>query len=389
MINSEKKLYTEDYYILKMNYDTDMYLWGEDLLSKTLVIYNNGEIDDQLEFLSLIGGWEECVVIVVNPKKGKPLKGIECIISLETNQVFLSEEQFNSNWSLLKKSIEFENNGDMVWNHEPQLLNSSKDILDLSRLERNSSIAFVEKDKIVYKAKVIPKEEIRKTALKQRILEKQNNLFFYEKDGETVHDKDCAELNEIEGGNLVGSEEFPVGKEYCTQCMRRLLVRVGCAPHAKNIPLSNRFFDQNNVKTSQLRRLVMENKFHFYCENPNEMKINGAEDSWKIIVRSSGKLELWHNNYMRVNAKERYITEGYHDQNLRYAKLGYILNYIMGYSWEKHLEAEEKTIIEPLSASSEAVEITEDVTLDNSIKSKVITCVRNKIAHVFRRNKNN
>ncbi|MFI3172783.1 MAG: hypothetical protein R3Y58_10545 [Eubacteriales bacterium] len=225
-------------------------------------------------------------------------------------QVFLTGEQFNTNWSLLKKSIESAKNGGMTWDHKLQMWDPLKDMLDLSRLERESSTACVEKDKIVYKAKVISQEEIRKTALKQHVLENQKNLFFFEKDGGMLHDKDCATLKEIEGGNLVGSEEFPVGKEYCPYCMRRLLVRVGCAPHAKNVPLSNKFFDQYNVKTSQLRRFIMENKFHFYCENLNEMKIKGVEDCWKVIVLPSGKLELWHNNYMRVNATERYITDG-------------------------------------------------------------------------------
>jgi hypothetical protein len=55
-------------------------------------------------------------------------------------------------------------------------------------------------------------------------------------------------------------------------------------------------------------------------------------------------LHLWHNNYVKTSETERYITDGFHNQNFDRKKVIPILNYIEGYSWQKHLANENRKL---------------------------------------------
>lgn len=68
-----------------------------------------------------------------------------------------------------------------------------------------------------------------------------------------------------------------------------------------------------------------------------EMIVRCKEDNWKIFMTDAGLFHLYHNNYVMVSDTERRFTNGYHDQKIESANLQELINYIAGYSWDKHL----------------------------------------------------
>lgn len=68
-----------------------------------------------------------------------------------------------------------------------------------------------------------------------------------------------------------------------------------------------------------------------------EMIVRCKEDNWKIFMTDAGLFHLYHNNYVMVSDTERRFTNGYHDQKVESANLQELINYIAGYSWDKHL----------------------------------------------------
>jgi hypothetical protein len=74
-------------------------------------------------------------------------------------------------------------------------------------------------------------------------------------------------------------------------------------------------------------------------------------------------LSLWHNNYVKTSETERYITEGFHNQNVDRKKLVQILKYIEGYSWQIHLERENEKLI------GQDVEYVAEESVENEVRS--------------------
>jgi hypothetical protein len=83
----------------------------------------------------------------------------------------------------------------------------------------------------------------------------------------------------------------------------------------------------------------------FHATTLDEMQVEYAEDSWIIKGLNNNVLHLWHNNYVKTSEMERYITDGFHNQNVDRKKLIQILNYIEGYSWQKHLANENRKLL--------------------------------------------
>ena len=86
----------------------------------------------------------------------------------------------------------------------------------------------------------------------------------------------------------------------------------------------------------------MEKEMRFHAVSLKELVIKSKEDTWIVKGTDGHELRLLHNNYVKTSETERYITEGFHDQGLIGFSLYQILNYIEGYTWEKHLRGEER-----------------------------------------------
>lgn len=336
IIKSEKESYQDEFREIQNKYDEDIFFWGEDLLDKHLVLYS-GKIKELPDYLVYSKELVNSGIIIINIQKGKALKCITSRYNPSKKEAFLQDDAFNALWVYLKRSISQGIRRQKQLNENYDGIESPEDVIDFSRLRRKNSDPIIEKDRIVYKPRQQSAEKIRIAGARQSAIDNQKNLYFYARYGGLVHDRECEDLKVINDEDFVGSSEFPAEGQYCKKCMRVLFVRMGCAPNTKEIPACNRFLTKHGVKTSQLQKLVGDHKIHFHCKAIDEMIAVGVEDTWKIRVLPSGKLELWHNNYVKTSPTERYFTDGFHNQNLENPTLRFILNFIAEYSWEKHL----------------------------------------------------
>lgn len=60
----------------------------------------------------------------------------------------------------------------------------------------------------------------------------------------------------------------------------------------------------------------LKGEYGIYATDYSQMQVEGVEDNWIIEGLDTGKTELWHNNYVKTGFRERYITEGFHKQNV-------------------------------------------------------------------------
>lgn len=339
-IHSEKILYDYLFKELYRNYDQALFLWGEELTDKRLYIYP-GKIKDIPGYNTFSSRLINCGLITVNRKNDHPIACTSTRYDELTKTVYITENNFNGLWGLLKKSVAL---GIRLANQSetPCSIQSPKDILILDCLQRTGSTPALKNNRIIYLAKERSPEEIRLTASRQSAIDNQKNLYFYSKSSGYVHDRLCGHLKGISPEEFAASDTFPEGREYCPHCIRQIFIRIGCAPNAKEIPVCNRIFAQYNVGTSQIRRFVEKEGMRFHAKTLSEMTVTCGEDTW-VISLEDGKAKLWHNNYVRVSPEERYITQGFHLQKTNGGSSLYqTLKYIANYSWQKHLAAENR-----------------------------------------------
>ena len=136
---------------------------------------------------------------------------------------------------------------------------------------------------------------------------------------------------------------LPWSKEYrqCMKCRRKLCIRVACSPNVKQMAPLSHLLTEAEIKDSQLERYVLNYRLKFKCEKDGELIVCGKEDTWIIKEMKNGKLSLWHNNYVVTGEKERYITQGFHDQGIEVKSFSFLMEYINNYTYEKHLKAKE------------------------------------------------
>lgn len=85
--------------------------------------------------------------------------------------------------------------------------------------------------------------------------------------------------------------------------------------------------------------LQNRNNMAYTMLSSTEMIVRCKEDNWRILMTEAGLFHLYHNNYVMVGETERRFTNGYHDQKVESANLQELINYIAGYSWDKHLQS--------------------------------------------------
>lgn len=342
-IQSEKAYYRDEFRRISSKYNTSQFLWGEDLLDKKLMVYT-GKFKKIPDYDLLSEELMDSRLIIVCPRKEQALKGIPCRFAPLTDSIYISEDDFNRNWKLLKSSVKLgmkmiERSGTECSVHSPD------DLVVFVNLMRKSSEPYLENDRIAYKPRKKSEEEMRLERRRQSALDNLDFLYFYSKEGGAFHDRSCIHVKEISDANFRFSAEKPEGRNFCKRCMRTLFLRIACAPNNKEIPACDRFLARYGIGTKLLKELV-ENGLRFHVRKLNEMIVNGTEDTWKIIATDQNDLELWHNNYVKTSETERYLTEGFHKQGVEGKTLRYMLRYIENYSWEKHLAGEVKLSME-------------------------------------------
>lgn len=336
---SEKELYVRQMEAISSWFQAEYFVWGEELIDKKLIVYPKK--------LKQIAGYEEikknlrpCGVVVVNTrKKYDPLRCILATLDTKDGNIYFAEGSFNSVWKRLRHSV---NLGIRLAKERgmPCDIHRPEDILVLEHLRKEGKAAYIKDNEIHYRGRELTDEERQNLSRRQRLLDNPGMNYYFSVHDKYYHDKDCLVLKEVPSALFGASADLPVDKEICPKCRRKLYLRKACAPNTKQIPVCDRIFKNRWVGVDSIMHYVTEAGMKFHATSLDVMEVESGEDRWVIRGLDTGYLSLWHNNYVKTSEKERYITDGFHDQNVRSKSLTQLLQYIEGYTWEKHLQGE-------------------------------------------------
>ena len=342
-VTSEKVFYEREVKEQARRLDVDILLWGEELYDKKIVIYPKK--------ITAINGYEkiknhlvDAALVYFDFKKEKYIK-LSIIRYDDTKKVlYLSEENFNGIWRYLQSSVDL---GIRIQKRRQNeiAIKTPDDIVDLSFLHRTGSEAVIKNGQLTYISKEIPQSEKEHLSRKQSLLDNAKYLYFYDEDDTIYHDKDCDRVKEILPERFVASENRPEGKRPCKKCRRRMFLRKACSPYVKQIPQVDRLLTKGDLTDYQLEKFVYEEELKFKTDQAWELTVKGKEDTWIIKGFQTMELSLWHNNYVKTAPRERYITQGFHNQGMDGKRLYSMLTYISAYTFERHLAGEEKAAL--------------------------------------------
>lgn len=352
-MTSEKILYGKEVAEAVIRLDAEFAFWGEDLLDKRIIVYPKK--------ISKLCGYDEikchlvnAVIVYFDFPKENYIKMSVVRFDKQNNMLYISEENFNGIWRYLRNSVKL---GIKIHEKEDEFSNMhAEDIVDLTHLQRKGSEVVLKNGKLSYIAKDLSQEEKALLSRKQSLLDHTKNVYFYDIEDSIYHDKDCDRIKMIAPANFMASETFPEGRTPCKKCRRRIALRKACNPYVKQIPLVDRMLVKAGITDSALEKFVYEDDLRFQTGDARELIVKGKEDTWIIKGFDTMQLSLWHNNYVKTAPRERYITQGFHNQGLNGKKLYLMLKYISDYTFEKHLAAEERAELE-----KQAEEIREEV----------------------------
>ena len=333
---SEKVIYETEVYEKFANIDAEGILWGEDLYDTKMVVFS-GKIK------SIRGLYKrdliKVAIVYFDFRQVLYIKSMAVKFNCNTQTSYIEKEQFNIMWKHLRKSVELgirlhRENGE----HVP--INIPEDIVDLSLLQRKGRLAKIKNGKIIYTAAEISKETKKAQGRKQSLLDNREYNFFYDVNENIFHDRDCEAIKYITPDNFMAETKIPEGLKPCRKCRRQMCLRKACEPSVKQIPCVNRLLAQSGINDASLEKYVFRYNLMFRVLGPNELSIKSKEDTWIIKGFDNSKLSLWHNNYVKTSPTKRYITQGFHDQKIRSRNIYVLFEYVINYTYEKHLEAE-------------------------------------------------
>lgn len=168
------------------------------------------------------------------------------------------------------------------------------------------------------------------------LMDNQNMLYAYSSRMRVSHDRDCIHVADIPDGEFQMLSEVPRGMKMCPVCYRVALIRSGIGADRRRMQAYERFFEHVDASNADLYRLVIKHKARLKWINNNVMQIKVHEDTWRVIRVGQG-IELWHNNYIRLEDDSRHFRAGFHRQYVRGDDTFHnILKTILAYRWEAH-----------------------------------------------------
>lgn len=337
-IKSEKEFYANKLRQKALRFNADIFVWGEELIDKKVIIYPK-KLKDIEEYSEIKEQLEPCGIVLIDTRKSDFLSCTSAMINTENGYVYFPVGSFNSAWKLLKNSIE---KGIRIAEEQTgsSPIVKPEDVLVFDYLIRKGSSPVIENNVIKYVPREMTEEEKYKNGRKQSLIDNPKMLYFYSDKSKCYHDKECNSVKDIIAERFQASDTIPDGKEMCPKCKRKLLFRVACYPNNKQMPICDRIFKNQYISNSRIQHYVMDVGMKFHAKDYSKMQVKSVEDNWLIKGLDNNKMELWHNNYVKTSPTERYITNGYHNQNVECSTLVQLLNYIERYSWQKHLENE-------------------------------------------------
>ena len=313
-------------------------IWGEDLVSFRIIVFPK-RLREMKGYGRMRYQLCSCKLVYFNPNSLNYIRFSDVSVHNITGEIYIGVGPFLGVWKFLKESIAHgielhSENGEMV------KINSPKDIVDLSLLDRDGEKAVIKKDKIVYRSCKYTEEERQALGKRQSLLDNHKNKFFYGENERIYHDRDCEEVMKISPLIFRGSTRPPEGYKRCKKCARRMDIRKACEPHVKTMGECYHLLHGVGLLDSELARYVNNEGLRFRVEKAGELKVLGKEDTWIIRGFEHDALELWHNNYVKTAPEERYITGGFHNQGVDGKSIQYMLKYISDYTFTGHLEWE-------------------------------------------------
>lgn len=339
-LKSEKVFYEKEVNEALTDADCECILWGEDFYDMKIVLYPKK--------ISVIPGYEDIKKSLVNAalvyfdfSSENYIKSSIVRLDWDRQIVYIAEGNFNAIWKFFQKSVDLgiriqKENGKEV------PVDQKEDIVDLTLLERKGSKPVISKGQLTYVAREVPEDEKKALGRKQSLLDNQKYKFYYAAGGEVYHDRDCECVKAIAPESFEASDTVPEGMRPCKKCKRKMYLREACSPYVKQIPQVDLLLTRGGIMDFHLEKFAFEEGLKFRIDTAGELTVKGKEDTWIIKGFDKNFLSLWHNNYVKTAPRERYITQGFHNQKLDGKKLYSMLEYICEYTFDKHLEAEDR-----------------------------------------------
>ncbi len=345
----EQYLYEEKFKEEAKKYNVKVFVWGEDLIDRKLIVYADG-LKELPEYGAIKHNLERCRIVQIDVNKNRNIRWAHALADMKSGNIYVSEQEINRTWRRIRKSVRLGIQKARQGGECP--IEKPEDILVLDHLVKKNRIPQMAEDGVItYRARELTDEEKHLISRRQSLLDNPQILYFYEEGGRCFHDKDCDEIKNIPLEKFQASREMP-HMEICPRCRRKIYFRTACYPNTKQISVCSMIFSNYNVKIEKIRHLVVDCGMKFHATSTDELLVVGKEDTWIIKGLSERKPTLWHNNYVRISDSERYITEGFHIQKTAVGSFLQLFDYINGYSFEKHLDDEKKRRLANIASES-------------------------------------
>lgn len=192
-----------------------------------------------------------------------------------------------------------------------------------------------------------PNNDFDKISLAQRkrssLMDNPKMLYAYSVINRVLHDRNCDLVKDIPNEEFRMSSTFVKRMRICSHCKRNVFIRNGIGDDHRRFQAYLRFFNQLEVSDDELYILIIENGAKLKWISNDVMQIHIKDDTWRVIRTAQG-LELWHNNYIRLEDYSRHFIDRFHCQaSCELTNFSFLLRIILSYSWDNHIEAFEKS----------------------------------------------
>ena len=306
---------------------------SKSLLGKKIYLYREKEVK------SVISKELKAAQLELKGAEGGKAKFLSVFRNLNTGDIYLSDKIYNTHSFRLIAALgrEYDAKNKVVIPRQYSV-KDFYDVLDLSLCNLPDRRAFFTKDgKIAFRSVNPDHRTLKVQSRRDSLMSNTKIKYVYSSKDNLVHDKSCEKVHLIENECFMGSDIIPEGRIFCPDCYLNSLIRKGCEADFKKVNLYRKFFRDGCLKTRDIEKLIVDCNAQIHMDTPDILQIKCNEDSW-FIKADSGKYMLFHNSYVILNENERYIGKyhGFHPQG-SYSKLYKALDYLEGYTWEKHL----------------------------------------------------
>lgn len=323
---SEKELYKIDIEESIKYMDADYFFLGEDLVNIPVFLYKK-QISNIPNYEDIKEYFVNAYIVFFNFVHSDFLKFAPVQYNTKDTSLYLNENTFNYCWKYLRRSVQLGINIKSS-NDEISKLLEPEDILNLTYMCNDKSVAYIEDQKIKYRSRISDQQDKLYRA-RQSILDNPKYNFIVDQNHIT-HYKKCPLINISSSGDITGLEKLDLVDTLCPQCKWDSLLYLACNSN-EQMAKCKRILMKSNIPFEDLENAALNNNLCL-IKNKNGLEITYNEDTW-LIIETNHTYELWHNNYVKTADNARYITNGFHNQHITSNSLLPLWNYITKYDW--------------------------------------------------------